>query len=167
AVLGMSAIPLEKFFENFAQESVVRPLLPEALPSIDSGRADLLKEEMGPLENELRTYSADASTFADDADAIWTRLTKGEMTSHEAIAALSEGAGLFARHRGVIDMIEPLQPAVSFEISRLSRQISALEDPVERAQAQLFTLSGPAAGGAQVAEHIADRLSAASQKLKS
>src|SRR5690606_35898281 len=92
AVAGIAHLGLEEFLAKHVKGPVSRPIADEKVGPLNTERFAIFKAELGPLESELRAFAADASSFADDADAARTKVTKGELSPSDAIMSLSEGA---------------------------------------------------------------------------
>lgn len=145
--------------EMTGSHTLLRPIptgeIPEAVSIAGMRR---LHNEMGLLAGELRSYAADAMTLSDAADLANQGLRSGTHTPEEALGDIRQDLATFGRHRGVIEMLSPMQPGINYEIARLTRRTSAVSDPVQRAQQRILALAGPARAGADLAEHIADGL---------
>ncbi len=157
-ITGVPFAPLESVINSLPESGLARPLVgtPPIWSEVEQRRSTLA-EALGALESELRSFAADASNFADATDSAGARLGDHLDSEEEVVRSLQPDLTAFGRHKGVIAMLEPLQPAVNFEINRLLRRTRAMKDPVERARSRLLALGGPAASGAQLAEFIADQ----------
>lgn len=164
---GIDYAPMEPLLDTIESRSVRRPVAgTQPSPAdIDVAR-QIMAEELGLLEGELRSYAADASQFADATDEAAEMLSVPGMDEEGVVRALQPHLESFGRHRGVIDMVEALQPAVVYEVNRLVRKTKNMPDPVERARTRLLALGGPAANGAQIAEAMSDKLHAARLQLR-
>lgn len=163
---GVQHLPLEAVLERTGQHRVARPLTGQA-PGRErvEARRQALKDALGLLEAELRAYSADALEFAEATDAKGATMGRDAGAEEAAVRELRPRLEAFGRHSGVIEIIEPLQPAVTFEINRLLRKTRGMDDPVQRARTRLLALGGPAASGAALAEFAADQVRGARIQL--
>jgi len=163
---GVTLSPLDSLLEKFGQRAFPRPLTGSApLRPLVETRRSALREAIGLLETEMRAYAADASEFAEATDSKGAELTEAGVNEESVVRELRPRLEAFGRHSGVIDIIEPLQPAVTFEINRLLRKTRGMSDPVQRTRTRLLALGGPAANGASLAEYIADHLRSSRVKL--
>lgn len=163
---GIPYCPLSELIDNLEVRDISRPLVGDA-PSRDDvkeHRAEML-EEITSFVGELRDYVRSARSFVAEADALRDKVEEEGISDEEAVKHLKPYLEDLSKHTGVVEIVELLQPAIAFELNRLTRKTLTMADVVERARTRIATIAGASAGGAPLAEYLADQLVAAAQKL--
>lgn len=152
---GIPYRSLAEIVESAPDVEVARPLSGVA-PKIEEAaeRRKALLAAISDLISQLMAYADEASAFADEVDEMRQELGRDKLKAEGAVKMLQPAWEKLAAHQNMSDLLDPLQPAVFYEIQRLVRRTHGMSDPVERAKQRLMALAGPAASAAQVARHI-------------
>ncbi|MCK6439151.1 MAG: DUF115 domain-containing protein, partial [Planctomycetes bacterium] len=146
-ITGIPHRPLKDLIAENDPQPIARPLAGHAPTRTDTvERRSALLKCVEELERDLERYTDDAEVFVEVAERARNDIARGEIDSEKGLRLLVPYIESLRQHKEIIEMIEPLQPAVIYELNRISRKATAMDNPVERAQARITTLAGASAG---------------------